>query len=358
MPEGVAAVKLARPAALLVIGLLTLAACQPSASQSPTGSEPPESGAPSGDDLEGDLQVIGSSTVEPIASLAMTAFGNLHPNVTYTVDGPGTGPGMEQFCADETDVGLASRTMSEEEAALCEDAGVEWVELKIGIDGLSVITSALNTELTCLSFLDLYALLGPESEGLETWDAANDLAAELDDALAGERGESHAPYPAEDLIVTAPGDESGTYASFVDLAIRGIADDRGQERTTRLDYTPSDEDPVIIEGVAGTADAPFTLGWVGYAFADQNRDQVTLLEVDSGDGCVAPTPETIESAEYPLSRFLYLYVNTGHEADNAALTAFIDYFLSDEGIGYVTEADYIALPEAEIEATRAAWDGR
>jgi phosphate transport system substrate-binding protein len=232
MPEGVAAVKLARPAALLVIGLLTLAACQPSASQSPTGSEPPESGAPSGDDLEGDLQVIGSSTVEPIASLAMTAFGNLHPNVTYTVDGPGTGPGMEQFCADETDVGLASRTMSEEEAALCEDAGVEWVELKIGIDGLSVITSALNTELTCLSFLDLYALLGPESEGLETWDAANDLAAELDDALAGERGESHAPYPAEDLIVTAPGDESGTYASFVDLAIRGIADDRGQERST------------------------------------------------------------------------------------------------------------------------------
>ena len=345
-----------RPTALLVIGLLALAACQPSASASPGASD----GAPSGGDLSGDIQVSGSSTVEPISSLVFEAFVALHPegSVTGFVDGPGTGDGMALFCADEIDIADASRQISESETADCATAGVEWVELKIGIDGIAVITSSFNDAFDCLSFLDLYALLGPESQGFDTWDAADDLAADLDSALGSNFGESHAPYPADDLIVTAPGDESGTYDSFVELAIRGIADEREQERTTRLDYTPQDEDPAIIEGVAGTEDAPGTLGWVGFAFADQNRDRVSLLAVDQGDGCVDATPDTIASAEYPLSRFLYLYVNLGRAEGNPAVSAFVDFYLSDDGMAKVTEADYIALPEADIEATRAAWDGR
>ena len=338
-----------RPFAMLVAGLLLLAACQSSASGSPSES---------GDDLAGDIQVSGSSTVKPITSLVAEDFGAMHPNVTYFVDGPGTGDGFALFCNDETDISDASRPIGEDEIALCADAGVEYVELKIAIDGMAVITSAFNDDATCLSFLDLYALLGPESQGFETWDAANDLAAELEGQLHAEFGESHAAYGAFPLDVTAPGEESGTFDSFVELAISGVADAREQERTTRPDYTPSGDDNVIIEGVAGTQDAPHTLGWVGFAYADQNSDRVKLLEVDKGDGCVAATPETIASAEYPLSRFLYIYVNTVRSDANPALRAFVDYYLSDEGIALVTEAAYVALDPADLEETRAAWQSR
>jgi phosphate transport system substrate-binding protein len=347
-----------RAASALVIGLLVLTGCQSSASESPAASEGGESAAPSTDDLTGDIQISGSSTVKPISDLVFEAFVTAHPLVSGFVDGPGTGDGMALFCDDGIDIANASRTISEEEAAACEAAGVEYVELKVAIDGMAVITSAFNTEIECLSFLDLYALLGPESEGFETWDAADELAAELDTQLAGERGDSHAPYPGEELTVIAPGEESGTYDSFVELAIRGIADDREQDRVTRPDYQASPDDNVIISGVAGTEDAPFTLGWVGFAFADENSDTVTMIPVDSGDGCVEATPETIASAEYPLSRFLYLYVNLARAESNPAVAAFIDFYLSDEGLANVTEADYIALPEADVEATRAAWEGR
>jgi phosphate transport system substrate-binding protein len=354
MLEGVPLVKFPlRLAGVLVAGLLLLAACQSSASASPSGAA-----APSGDELTGDIQISGSSTVKPISDLVFEAFTAAHPNVTGFVDGPGTGDGMALFCNDEIDIADASRTINDEEAANCETTGVDWIELKIGIDGMAVITSSFNTEIECLSFLDLYALLGPESEGFETWDAANDLAAELDTQLAGERGESHAPYPAETLTVTAPGEESGTYDSFVELAIRGIADTREQERITRPDYQASGDDNVIIEGVAGSEDAAFTLGWVGFAFADENADRVNLIAVDRGDGCVEANPETIAAAEYPLSRFLYLYVNLARAESNPAVTAFIDYYLSDEGIANVTGADYIALPDTELGSTRSAWDGR
>lgn len=340
-----------RFAAVLVGGILLLAACSPSASGSPGGSA-------AGDDLAGDLQISGSSTVEPITSLVAEAFGAMHPNVTYFVDGPGTGDGFALFCNDEIDIADASRAISDDEMANCQAAGVEYIELKIAIDGMAVITSAFNDDVSCLSFLDLYALLGPESQGYETWDAANDLAAELGDQFGTEHGESHAPYGAFPLDVTAPGEESGTFDSFVELAIRGIADEREQERTTRSDYTPSGDDNVIIEGVAGTEDAPHTLGWVGYAFADENADRVKLLEVDKGDGCVAATPDTIASAEYPLSRWLYIYVNAARAANSAALSAFVDFYLSDDGIGYVTEADYIPLDPADLDESRATWDGR
>lgn len=346
-----------RPGTLLLVGLLILSACQSSASSSPSG-QPSGSPAASTDSLSGDLIISGSSTVKPITSLVTEAFGESHPDVTYSVDGPGTTDGFGLFCNDETDINDASRTIKDEEATACSDAGVEYIELKIGIDGLSVITSALNEDASCLSFLDLYALLGPESQGFDTWDAANDLAAELSSSLGADFGESHAPYGNFPLTVTGPGEESGTFGSFIEIALQKIADAREQDRTTRPDYTASGDDNVIIEGVAGSADAPHTLGWVGFAYADENADRVKLLEVDKGDGCIAPNPDTIASAEYPLSRYLYIYVNTGHLAENPALEAFVDYYLSDEGIAFVTEADYVALDPADLDATRATWDGR
>ena len=323
-----------------VVLMLVLAACQSN-----------NSGDGSAGELTGELTISGSSTVEPITSLVAEDFQAQHPDVDYSVDGPGTGDGFALFCDGETDISDASRAIKDEEAATCEENGINYVELQVAIDGLSVITSTANDAVSCLSFGDLYALLGPESQGFDNWTDANALAEEI----GGEFGEIHAPYPDAPLDVTAPGEESGTFDSFVELVVGPIGEARGQEETTRPDYTASGDDNVIIEGIAGS---DTSLGWVGFAFADENRDAVKLLEVDGGDGCVAPDPETIASGEYPIARPLFIYVNTDNAAENPALAAFVDYYLSDEGIAAVAEADYVALDPDALEESRAAWDGR
>ena len=330
----------------ILAAAVLLAACS-------NGGSSDESAGPSVAPVTGRLTISGSSTVEPITSIVAEDFQAANPDVEYTVDGPGTGDGFALFCNGETDVSDASRAIKDEEAAACADKGIHYVELKIGIDGISVITSPANDAVTCLSFLDLYALLGPESQNLANWSDADALAGEL--ASLDGFGDSHAPYPDVPLDVTAPGEESGTYDTFVEFAIAKIAGEREKDAVTRPDYTASGDDNVIIEGISGSDSS---LGWVGFAFADENKDSVKLLEVDGGDGCVAPTPETIASGDYPMSRPLFIYVNTDKEATNPAISAFVDYYLSDAGIAAVTEADYIALTADELAATRSTWDSR
>ena len=150
--------------------------------------------------VEGDVVAIGSSTVEPIVSIALEDFAAANEGVTFEVDGPGTGDGFALFCEEGSDIATASRAIDEDEAATCADAGIEYVELKIGIDGLSVITSPENEGVTCLGFGDLYSLFGPESVGFENWSDADDLAAEV----GADFGELHAPYEDAPLDITAP----------------------------------------------------------------------------------------------------------------------------------------------------------
>ncbi len=201
--------------------------------------------------------------------------------------------------------------------------------------------------MSCLDFNDLYALLGPESEGFETWADA--------DALAAELGAGHAPYPDAPLVVTAPGEESGTYDTFVELVIEDIAAERGEEEATRADYEASGNDNVIVNGISAN---PTSLGWVGFAFFAENADVLKAIDIDGGDGCITPTADTIASFEYPLSRPLFIYVNTNKAAAKPELTAFIDFYLSDAGLVSVSEAGYVQLPAADIAETRAAWDER
>ncbi len=337
-----------RPASIGIVTMtLVLAACSSNPARADSDSDP----AADGDGLSGEIVVSGSSTVEPITSIVAEDFAAANPDVTYTVDGPGTGDGFVQFCEGETDISDASRAIKDEEAAACEANGIEYVELQVAIDGLSIITSPDNADVTCLSFGDLYALLGPESQGFEQWSDADALSAEIGD----EFGALHAPYPEAALDVTAPGEESGTFDSFVELVIADIAEARSQDATTRPDYQTSADDNVIIENIGG---APASLGWVGFAFADESSDAIKSLEVDGGDGCVAPTPETIASGEYPIARPLFIYVNVDEAASRPELAAFVDYYLSDEGMAAVTEADYISLDAEALDATRSAWEGR
>ncbi len=197
--------------------------------------------------------------------------------------------------------------------------------------------------------------MGPEGEGYESWSDQSALAEELAAELGEDYGAAHAPYPDAPLEVTAPGEESGTYDSFLEIVFEDIAEARGTDPVARPGYTASADDNVIIEGIAG---ADTSLGWVGFAFFEENADTVKALEVDGGGGCVAPTAETIASNEYPISRDLFIYVNTDRAAENTTLVEFVDYYLSDEGIAAVEEAGYVPLTAESLEETRAAWEAR
>jgi phosphate transport system substrate-binding protein len=300
----------------------------------------------------GSINISGSSTVEPISSLVAELFNDTNPDVSIRVDGPGTGDGFELFCDGKTDISDASRPIEKEEAAACKKAGIHYTELEIALDGITVMTNPANGDVTCLNKGDLYALFGPESDGFASWSDASDLANQVG-------GTDN--FPDSPLEITAPGEESGTYDAFIELAgiedtalQRGVPED--EAAALRADYQSSANDNVIIQAMEGS---PSALGFVGFAFADKAGDQIKEIEVDGGSGCVAPSPETIADAGYPLARSLYIYVNTDKLSENAALSAYVDFYVSDQGIGSdssaVTEADYIPLPADRVDATRQTW---
>lgn len=312
--------------------------------------------AESGDnaeDLSGSIAISGSSTVEPISAAVASKFNSQYPDVAVSVEGPGTGDGFELFCNGETDVSDASRAIDpDEEIPACEKNGIEYIELKVGIDGLTVMTNPANTEVECLSYADLYALLGPESEGFENWSDADKLAGELDG--------TNAPYPDAPLDVTAPGVESGTYDSFAELVLEDIAvEERKQNEDgpfIRPDYQASPNDNVIIQGIEGSESS---LGWVGFAYFQQNSEGVRAIPIaEEGDDCVEPTYETISSGEYPIARPLFIYINAAKAEENPALAAFVDFYMSEDGLASVSEVGYVDLPEEEISNTQSVWESR
>ncbi|MEX0624915.1 MAG: substrate-binding domain-containing protein [Chloroflexota bacterium] len=334
----------------ILAGAVILAAC--------SNTESPDASAST---LTGSLFVSGSSTVEPISLANAEKFAATQPNVDISVEGPGTSDGFALFCAGESDVQDASRAIKEAEIATCTENGIEFIELYIAIDGLSVITSALNDQVECLSFTDLWALLGPENEGENgsPWSDYNDLAQATADATDGTFGDIHTPYLDAPLFVTAPGEESGTFDSFVELVVGPVGAALGMEDiTTRIGYQSSGDDNAIIQGVAGTADSPTTLGWVGFAYVEENLDSVKPLAIDAGDGCIEPTIETIASGDYPIARPLFIYVNAAVAEENDALAAFVDFYLSDEGRASVSEVRYVDIPDEDWQATVDTWEAR
>lgn len=297
----------------------------------------------------GSVFVTGSSTVEPISikvgELAGTAEGG---EIAVTVEGPGTGDGFKKFCAGEGDVTGASRAIKDEEAQICADNGIEYVELAVAIDGLTVATSPNNSAIECLDTAALYALTGPESEGFGSWADANELAAEL--------GSAFATLPDAPLSIYGPGEESGTYDSYVEFAIKKIAEERGTDDFTRADYTASPNDNVIVDGIEST---DTSLGWVGYAYFKAEEGRMKGIAIADKEGtCVAPSDETIADGSYPFSRTLYIYVNKAKAASNPAVAAYVDLYLSESGVEQVSAAGYVALGADKIQASRDAWSNR
>ncbi len=340
-----------RALASAMVLAIAVAACgggssTPAQSVAP-GSAEPGASAPSG--VSGSITVSGSSTVEPISTGVAELLKESNPDFNYTIEGPGTGDGFKRFCAGETDISDASRKIKDAEAEACKAAGIEYVELRIAYDGMTVMANPANGAITCLSFADLYALIGPESTGFDTWAKAAALAKELG---------SNTTLPDAPLAITGPGEESGTFDSFVELAIKPIAESRKVTPvTTRPDYTASANDNAIIEGVAGS---DTSLGWVGFAFAQENTDKIKELQVskEPNGACVAPTAGTIADGSYPLSRSLYIYVNKAKAAANPAVVGYVDYYLAEGTIAKVLEVvPYVNLSASDLEATRSSWAG-
>jgi phosphate transport system substrate-binding protein len=301
------------------------------------------------DGLTGSISISGSSTVEPISSLVAELFNEPNPDVEIKVEGPGTGDGFELFCQGEIDIADASRQIEDDEAAACDDGGIEYQELEVALDGITVMVNSASS-IQCLTIADLYAIFGPESDGIDTTTDANALSEQV-----GGAGD----IPAQDLEVTAPGEESGTYDAFLDLVgiedtalSNGVAEDAAA--ALRSDYQSSGNDNVIIQAMEGS---PNAIGFVGFAFAEEAGDAVKEVAVDAGDGCVAPTKDTIADGSYPLSRSLFIYLNVTTAGEDEAVSAFVDYYLTEDGlVTAVEEAGYIVLPTDRQDAARSAWE--
>jgi phosphate transport system substrate-binding protein len=349
---------------------LLLAACgQSGATNAPSTSSP--SSASTGDptSIEGNVDIHGSSTVAPISNAVAEDVSANNPEFSFFVGDEGTGAGFSEFfCVGNSDISDASRKIraddpakeGDEEATICASNGVDYAELKVGFDGIAVIT-AIDNPIECLTFADLYALFGPESDDFANWNDAEELAHSLG---------STTDLPDAALSITAPGDESGTYDSFIEIALNSFIatqfpNDPATEvnetaEATRLRtpgdiYVASANDNAIIQGVAGF---PTSLGFVGMAYAEENADTVKVIAIDkAADGtCIPATKDTVQDGSYPLSRSLYIYPNLGRAAENPAISGFVDFYLSDEGMSNVSDVGYVELHPDELQETRDAWE--
>lgn len=341
---------------------LVLAACGDDDEDAGTGSDTTEgtatdeTSAPAdAGSSEGDIAISGSSTVAPISSLVADVFNDAGSPAAITVDDPGTGDGFALFCEGGIDIADASRPIKPEEDAICSEAGIEYVELEVAFDGITVMTNPANDAVECLSSADLYALFGPESDGFANWADAQELATALG---------STTELPDADLEITAPGTESGTYDAFAELAIGDPAEAQveagaiteDQVGVLRSDYSSQADDNAIISGIEGS---DTSLGFVGFAFAEGAGDQIKEIEIDGGDGCVAPSIDTIADGSYPISRSLYIYVSVASAEENPAVAEYVDFYLSDEALNdLVGEAGYVPLPEDRAAATLERWESR
>jgi phosphate transport system substrate-binding protein len=275
----------------LLLAVVTLAGC---------GGGGDDGGGEEGSGLSGRIEADGSSTVGPLTTLAAERFGRENSDVKVTVGISGTGGGFERFCAGETDVSNASRPIKDEEKAACEQKGIGYTELQVANDALTVVVNPENDWATCLTTDQLSAIWEPGSK-VKTWKDVD------------------ASFPDEDLKLYGPGTDSGTFDYFTDEI-------NGEEGASRSDYSASEDDNVIVQGVSGDKGA---LGYFGFSYFDENQDALKALEVDGGDGCVAPSVETSQDGSYkPLSRPLFVYVRN-ESLGQPEVEAFVRYMLDN-----------------------------
>jgi phosphate transport system substrate-binding protein len=290
-----------------------------------------DSGGDGASGLSGTIAIDGSSTVQPFAQAAAELFGEDNPDVKITVGAAGTSGGFEKFCAGETDISDASRSIEPEEVKLCKEGGVEYTEVQVANDGISVVTNP-SLAISCLSVDQLKQLWAD--------DKVTNYSELGDDADSGE------PLPDAEVSLYGPGTDSGTFDYFTDVI-------NGEEGVSRRQYEASEDDNVLVQGVQGGENA---LGYFGFSYYEQNADALNLVSVDEGSGCVAPSAETIQDGSYsPLSRPLFMYPSAEAIA-KPEVAGFMQYVV--DNYSEIAEAALIVpMDDSQAQKAKSAFEG-
>ncbi|NEP18068.1 MAG: PstS family phosphate ABC transporter substrate-binding protein [Leptolyngbya sp. SIO4C1] len=274
------------------------------------------------------IAIDGSSTVFPITEAMAEEFMGTGADANITVGVSGTGGGFKKFCAGETVISNASRPIKDTEMELCAANGIEYTVIPVAYDAITVVVNPENDFATEMTVEDLKALWEPAAEGTITrWN-------QLDPS-----------WPDEEISLYGPGTDSGTFDYFTDEIV-------GEEGASRADYTASEDDNVLVLGVARD---PYALGYFGMSYYLENQADLTAVGIDNGEGdegFVVPSPETIDEYE-PLARPIFIYVNTAALNSSSQLRAFVEYYLENAS-EIVPEVGYVALPESQYSESLAA----
>jgi phosphate transport system substrate-binding protein len=268
------------------------------------------------------IRIDGSSTVYPITEAVAEEF-QAAQKIKVTVGESGTGGGFKKFCRGETDISDASRPISQKEMDACKDAGIQYIELPIAYDALTVVVNGKNDFVKSISVDDLKKIWAPGSS-VKNWNQVNST------------------YPNLPMALFGPGTASGTFDYFTEAV-------NGKAKASRSDYTPSEDDNVLVQGVASNAGG---MGYFGYAYYVENKDKLRALPIISkaGAAAVLPSPEAVMNGTYqPLSRPLFIYVNATAAAFRPEIKSFVNYYLTNAP-KLVKEVKYVPLPEADYTA--------
>lgn len=270
------------------------------------------------------IKIDGSSTVYPITEAVAEEF-QATQKVKVTVGESGTGSGFKKFCRGETDVADASRPITTKEMDACKEAGIQYIELPIAYDGLTVVVNAKNDWVKSLSTDDLKKIWNSGSS-IKNWKQVN------------------AAYPDKAMSLYGPGTASGTFDYFTEAI-------NGKKGASRTDYTPSEDDNVLVQGVAGNAGG---MAYFGYAYYEENKDKLRAIAISpkAGAAAVMPSPETVKNGTYqPLSRPLFIYVNATAAAFKPEVKAFVNFYL-ENAPKLVQEVKYVPLPAEDYVAVK------
>ncbi len=279
-----------------------------------------------GGGLSGRIQADGSSTVGPFTTAAAERFRAVQPDVQITVGVSGTGGGFERFCRGETDLSNASRPIKDEEAKVCADNGVEFVEFQVANDALTVVVNPGNDWVDCLTVEQLKEIWGPGSQ-------------------VGNWRDVDPSFPDQRLRLFGPGTDSGTFDYFT-------AEINGEEGASRSDYAASEDDNTIVTGVSGEKGG---LGYFGFSYFEENQDTLKAVAIDGGDGCVEPSAAAAQDGTYtPLSRPLYLYAKQ-ESFTRPEVEEFIRFALDNE-TEIAEAAQYVPMTEAQLEQAQSDFE--
>ena len=273
------------------------------------------------------IDLDGSSTVFPIAEAMVEEFGKQSDGGARVVVGiSGTGGGFKKFCNGETDVNNASRPIKAREVALCAEEGIEFVEVPIALDGLTVAVHQENHFAQCITVDELHTMWSPEAEDEVTrWNQVRPT------------------WPDERMQLYGPGVDSGTFDYFTDVI-------NGEAQASRGDFISNERDDVLIQGIAG---GKFSLGYFGYSFFAENEDILNSVAVDSGNGCVSPTDQTINDGSYsPLSRPLFIYIRKSAEMP-PIFDQFVEFVVNADRANLIQEVGYVPLADEIYELALA-----